>query len=329
MLAAQIKDGQIEWQTDADVQPQQLAADEVQIRIAFAGVNRADLMQVAGAYPPPAGASSVPGLECSGIVTAVGSDVTKLNIGDRVAALLAAGGYAESVIVSQHQVLTLPLSWSLAQGAAWLETFATAYLNVFMLAQLSTTDVVFAHAGASGVGSALIQLCREQGNPIYVTASGDDKCAFCETLGATKAINRQQQDYVEILKVHGGVDVILNPVAGDSIARDQKILNQDGRIILIGLMGGREGSVDFGRMLMKRQQLMGSTLRALPSARKGEILTAMWQQFAEAFSAGRVRPILDKQFDAREINDALAYLKGNNSQGKVVVKIAELEDSQN
>lgn len=326
MLAAQIDNGRIKWHNDADVPSQPMAADDVQIRIAFAGVNRADLMQVAGAYPPPAGASSVPGLECSGVVTAVGSAVESFKPGDRVCALLAAGGYAEAVTVSQQQVLALPSSWSLAQGAAWLETFATAYLNVFMLAQLSTTDVVFAHAGASGVGSALIQLCREQGNPIYVTAGRDEKCDFCEKLGATRAINRHQQDYVSVLKDLGGVDVVLNPVAGDSIARDQKILNQDGRIILIGLMGGREGHVDFGRMLMKRQCLIGSTLRALPSDRKGDILQAMWQQFAGAFNAARIRPIIDKQFDAEAINDALDYLKQDNSQGKVIVKIAELGD---
>lgn len=323
MRVAQIEDGQVIWQSANDADASQLNGSAVQIRIAYAGVNRADVMQTAGAYPPPAGASTIPGLECSGVVTAVGEAVSRFAVGDKVCALLAAGGYAESVIVDQAQVLPLPSSWSLAQGAGWLETFTTAYLNVFMLANLAANDVVFAHAGASGVGSALIQLCKEQGNPIYVTAGTDEKCQFCEQLGATLAINRHQRNYVEVLRELGGVDVVLNPVAGDSVNHDQVILNQDGRIVLIGLMGGRQGMVDFGRMLMKRQRLIGSTLRALPSARKGEILMAMWRHFAEAFSAARVRPIIDQVFTAAEVNNALQYLKENKSQGKVVLKLAD------
>lgn len=327
MLAAQIKDNQIVWVSYDNGNRPVLGKDDIEINIAYAGVNRADVMQVAGAYPPPAGASSIPGLECAGVITAVGSAVTQFQVGQKVCALLAAGGFAESVTVNQQQVLALPSSWSLAQGAAWLETFATAYLNVFMLAQLQPHERVFVHAGASGVGSALIQLCKEQGNPVYVTAGSQDKCEFCQALGATQVINRHQQDYVEVLSDAGGVDVILNPVAGDSINRDQKVLNTDGRLIVIGLMGGRHGSVDFGRLLMKRQRLIGSTLRALPSSKKGEILTALWQRFESAFATAQIRPIIDKEFPAADINTALAYLKDNHSQGKVVIKIADVGEN--
>lgn len=325
MLAARIEEGRVVWQPDHDLNQTTPAADEVTIRIAYAGVNRADVMQVAGAYPPPPGASAIPGLECSGVVTAIGDKVTDLAVGDKVCALLAAGGYAESVTVNAAQVLPLPSSWALERGAGWLETFATAYLNVFMLADLQPGDRVFAHAGASGVGSALLQLCKEQGTPIYVTAGSDEKCAFCRELGATEAINRHRQDYVEVLKEVGGVDVILNPVGGDSVERDQQVLKQDGRLVLIGLMGGRNGQVDFGRLLMKRQRLMGSTLRSLSSERKGAILSGLWQHFGEAFTAARVRPMIDRVVPAEKVNEALNYLQENRTQGKVVLKIAELD----
>jgi len=327
MQAAKIEQGKIQW-VSAQQEDQQPGPGQVTIRIGYAGVNRADVMQVAGAYPPPEGASEIPGLECSGVITAVGEQVSKLHVGQKVAALLAAGGYAESVTVSAQQVLPVPAGWQLRQAAGWLETFATAYLNVFQLGQLSSADRVFAHAGASGVGTSLIQLCKEQGNPIYVAVGSDDKCRLCEQLGATQAFNRHQQDYLETLTGLGKVDVVLNPVAGDSVARDQQILNDDGRIIIIGLMGARQGTVDFGRLLVKRQRIIGSTLRALSAARKGDILTAMWRQFGAAFSAGRVTPVIDKEFDARQVNKALDYLRDDRSQGKVVLKIAELESQQ-
>lgn len=319
MQALQLSEGKVHW---SEVQPlPQPAGNEVTVKVSSVGVNRADLMQIAGKYPPPPGASDIPGLEVSGIVAEVGCSVSSLQKGQRVAALLAGGGFAEYVNVPAEQVLFVPDNWTDEMAAGWLETFATAYLNVFMLANLQPKESVLTHAGASGVGSSLIQLCRESGNPITAVVGSSDKEIFCKELGATDTINRYQQDIIETMKDIGGVDVVLNPVAGDSIGKDQHYLNQDGRIILIGLMGAREGTVDFGRMLMKRQRIIGSTLRSLEPERKGEILTQMWQQFGPQFTSGAIKPVIDKTFGQKDIQQALDYVAANKTQGKVVVKI--------
>jgi putative PIG3 family NAD(P)H quinone oxidoreductase len=321
MQALQLSEGKVHW---SEVKPlPQPSENEVTVKVSAAGVNRADLMQIAGKYPPPPGASDIPGLEVAGIVAEVGSRVCGLQKGQRVAALLAGGGFAEYVNVPAEQVLFVPDNWTDEMAAGWLETFATAYLNVFMLANLQPQESVLTHAGASGVGSSLIQLCRESGNPITAIVGSSDKESFCKELGASETINRYQQDIVETMKGIGGVDVVLNPVAGDSIGKDQHYLNQDGRIILIGLMGGREGMVDFGRMLMKRQRIIGSTLRSLAPERKGEILTQMWQQFGPQFTSGAIQPVIDKTFEQKDIQQALDYVAANKTQGKIVVKIGE------
>lgn len=324
MQAATIKDGHIEWHK-VPVEYDQPGVDEVTIRIAYAGANRADVMQVAGHYPPPAGASDIPGLECSGIITAVGSNVEQFAVGQKVVALLAAGAYAEFVTVSQRQVLALPNNWTLQMGAGWLETFATAYLNLFMIAQLGPSEHVFTYGGASGIGTAAIQLCHEHGNPVFVSVSSDSKIELCQRLGATKVFNRNHADLVNELNQRGGIDVVLNPVAGDSVEDNQRFLREDGRIVIIGLMGGRHSNVDFARLLMKRQRIIGSTLRSLSAAKKGLILQQMWQQFGEAFDAGHMQPVIDKVFTVTHINDALDYLRDNKTHGKALIKIASLE----
>ena len=319
MQALQLSEGKVHW---SGVNPLPQPSDnEVTVKVSATGVNRADLMQIAGKYPPPPGASDIPGLEVAGTVAEVGSHVSGLQKGQRVAVLLAGGGFAEYVNVPAEQVLPVPDNWTDEMAAGWLETFATAYLNVFMLADLQPKESVLTHAGASGVGSSLIQLCRESGNPITAVVGSSDKESFCKELGATDTINRYQQDIIETMKGIGGGDVVLNPVAGDSIGKDQHYLNQDGRIILIGLMGGREGTVDFGRMLMKRQRIIGSTLRSLVPERKGEILTQMWQQFGSQFSSSAIQPIIDKIFEQEDIQQAFDYVAANKTQGKVVVKI--------
>jgi len=321
MQALQLSEGKVHW---SGVNPLPQPSDnEVTVKVSAAGVNRADLMQIAGKYPPPPGASDIPGLEVAGIVAEVGSGVAGPQKGQRVAALLAGGGFAEYVNVPAEQVLPVPDKWTDEMAAGWLETFATAYLNVFMLANLQPQESVLTHAGASGVGSSLIQLCRESGNQITAIVGSSDKESFCKELGASETINRYQQDIVETMKGIGGVDVVLNPVAGDSIGKDQHYLNQDGRIILIGLMGGREGMVDFGRMLMKRQRIIGSTLRSLVPERKGEILTQMWQQFGSQFTSGAIQPIIDKTFEQKDIQQAFDYVAANKTQGKIVVKMGE------
>jgi len=319
--AIQISEQKVIWKDGINLSEPH--ADEVQLRVLSAGVNRADLMQIAGKYPPPQGASDIPGLEVCGVIEQVGSQVSNWKTGQRVSALLASGGFAERVNVSAKQLLEVPEDWSNETAGGWLETFSTAYLNVFQLAGLKQGERVLAHAGASGVGTSLIQLCRESGNEVIAVVGSDEKSRFCLNLGAKHVINRYQQNIVEEVKALGEVDVILNPVAGESIAKDQQYLKQDGRIILIGLMGGRTGEVDFGRMLMKRQKLMGSTLRALSSVQKGHILKGLWHDFSDKFKTSKIEPIIDQVFTADDIQKALDYVAANKTQGKVVLKLAE------
>lgn len=321
MKAIQISDQKAYWQkglTLPEVEP-----DEVQLRVLSAGINRADLMQIAGNYPPPSGAPNIPGLEVSGVIEKVGSAVTGWKEGQTVSALLAGGGFAERVNVSAEQLLLIPEGWSAEHAAGWLETFATAYLNVFQLAALQPQERVLTHAGASGVGSSLIQLCRERGNEIIAVVGSDEKMDFCYRLGATHVIHRKRDSVKNAMQEHTKVDVILNPVAGDSVGDDQTYLAQDGRIVLIGLMGGRSGTVDFGRMLMKRQRVIGSTLRALPPKQKGTILQGLWNDFGESFKTGRIQPVIDKTFEAEDIQQAFDYVAGNKTQGKVVISLAK------
>lgn len=321
MKAIAISEQKVHWKNHPELDEPH--ANEVQLRVLSAGVNRADLMQIAGKYPPPKGASAVPGLEVCGVIEKVGSEVSGWQTGQRVSALLAGGGFAEQVNVSAEQILEVPDNWSNEEAAGWLETFATAYLNVYQLADLKPGERVLAHAGASGVGSSLIQLCRESGNEIIAVVGSEDKSAFCLNLGAKHTVNRHQQDLVEEIKALGEVDVILNPVAGESIAKDQQYLAQDGRIILIGLMAGVTGEVNFGRMLMKRQKLIGSTLRALSPERKGQILQGLWRDFGDKFKSNTIKPIIDEAFAADDIQQALDYVADNKTQGKVVITLAE------
>jgi len=321
MKAIAISEQKVNWKNHSGLDEPQ--AGEVQLRVLSAGVNRADLMQIAGKYPPPKGASDIPGLEVCGVIEKVGSNVGGWKTGQRVAALLAGGGFAEQVNVAAEQILEVPENWSHSEAAGWLETFATAYLNVYQLAGLKAGERVLAHAGASGVGSSLIQLCRESGNELIAVVGSDDKSSFCLNLGAKHTVNRHEADFVEQVKTLGEVDVILNPVAGESIVKDQQYLAQNGRIILIGLMAGLTGEVNFGRMLMKRQKLIGSTLRALSPEQKGSILQGLWRDFGEKFKSGKIKPIIDEVFDAEEIQQALDYVAANKTQGKVVITLSE------
>lgn len=321
MKAIEISDQKAHWQKGVALP--EVQSHEVQLRVLSAGINRADLMQIAGNYPPPPGTPNIPGLEVSGVIEHVGSAVTGWKEGQTVSALLAGGGFAERVNVSAEQLLLIPEGWSAEQAAGWLETFATAYLNVFQLAALQPQERVLTHAGASGVGSSLVQLCRERGNEIVAVVGSDEKADYCYQLGATHVINRHRHSVKDAMQEHIDVDVILNPVAGASVGDDQTYLAQDGRIVLIGLMGGRSGIVDFGRLLMKRQRVIGSTLRALSSEQKGTILQDLWNDFGESFKTGRIQPIIDKAFNAEDIQQALDYVAENKTQGKVVITLAK------
>lgn len=294
---------------------------EVRLKVAWAGVNRADLMQRAGQYPPPAGASATLGLEVSGTVMAVGEGVTGLAVDQPVCALLAGGGYAEEVVVDARQVLPLPSGLGLREAAALPEVFATAWLNLFMEGALAPGERVLLHAGASGVGTAAIQLCRAFAHPCFVTVGSEAKLAACRELGADAGWNRHAGSFVDAVKAWGGADMILDPVGASYLADNQRVLNADGRLVVIGLMGGRQAELDLGRLLMKRQRLIGSTLRARPPAAKGEILAALQVHVWPRLASGELVPLVDRTWPIAEAEAAHDHVRRDANIGKVLLEV--------
>ena len=315
MKALQGVDGHVEW-----VQSPRPTCDvgQVRIRVAAAGLNRADLLQRAGLYPPPPGASPVLGLECSGVISEVGAG-SSWQVGDRVCALLAGGGMAEEVVVDGRHVLPVPEGLSLAEAAALPEVYSTAWLNLFRLAALQPGEKVLLHAGASGVGSAAIQLCKAFGNPCWVSVGSADRLAYCETLGAQGGVVRT--DGLEGLGDFGPFDVILDPVGANYAQLNLKLLAQDGRWVLIGLMGGREAPFDLAQVLAKRVQLLGSTLRSRDEQFKADLLSDLGRQVWPLFSEGRLSPQLARTFAIHDAEAAFAQLAGNQVSGKLVLVI--------
>lgn len=319
MKAIDMLDDRLVWSDQAD--PGQPDANDVIIDVAWAGMNRADLMQRAGGYPPPPGASHILGLEVSGHIRAVGEHVTHLQVGDPVCALLTGGGYAEQVCVPAGQVLPVPDGLSLQQAGGLPEVFATAWLNLYHEGALTPGERVLLHAGASGVGSAVIQLARAMGNPVFVTVGSDAKIETCQSLGAEGGWNRHNGSFVDAVRDWGGADMILDPVGGDYIQQDQQVLHQNGRIVLIGLLGGRYADLDLGLMLMKRQRLIGSTLRSQPLGVKTDVMDALLENIWPRLTDGGIRPLIDRTFPIQEAEDAMAYLQSNESQGKVLLQV--------
>lgn len=293
--------------------------DEVVIAVSHSGLNRADLMQLAGHYPPPPGASDILGLEASGTVIATGPAVSRFQPGDKVCALLAAGGYADHVVVSEQQVAKLPKGLSLAHGAAICEAFATAWFNLYEIAAIKPHERLLLHAGASSVALAALQLAKHNHNPVFVTAGSDDKIAFCQELGAEGGWNRRQGSFVTAVKEWGGADVVIDPVAGDYLAQDQEVLNQDGRIVVLGLMGGREATIDVGRLLMKRQRIQGSTLRIQPLPVKARIMRALEQHLWPLLTSGACQVLVERIYPLAEMPEALAQMRRNETRGKLVL----------
>jgi putative PIG3 family NAD(P)H quinone oxidoreductase len=288
--------------------------------VAAAGLNRADLLQKAGLYPPPPGASQVLGLECSGVISEVGAG-SAWQVGDRVCALLAGGGMAEEVVVDGRHVLPIPEGVSLIEAAALPEVYATVWLNVFQLAALKPGEKVLLHAGASGIGSAAIQLCKAFGNPCWVSVGSAERLAYCEALGAQGGVVRT--DDLESLRDFGPFDVILDPVGGNYSALNLKLMALDGRWVLIGLMGGREAKLDLAQVLAKRVQLLGSTLRSRDDQFKADLLSDLGQQVWPLFAEGRLSPQLAKAFAVKDAEAAFAELASNTVAGKLVLVIDE------
>ncbi|WPP45765.1 NAD(P)H-quinone oxidoreductase [Pseudomonas sp. AN-1] len=315
MNALQGIDGQLEWSAqprpDCDV-------GQVRIRVAAAGLNRADLLQRNGLYPPPPGASEVLGLECAGVVIEAGAG-SRWRVGDRVCALLAGGGMAEEVVVDARHALPVPEGLSLVEAAALPEVYATAWLNLFQLARLQPGEKVLLHAGASGVGSAAIQLCKAFGSPCWVSVGSAERLAYCEGLGAQGGVLRG--DGLDGLRDFGPFDVVLDPVGASYAAHNLKLLAQDGRWVIIGLMGGRKAELDLALLLGKRIQLIGSTLRSRDAESKAQLLAELEQQVWPLFAEGRLKPQLERSYPIADAEAAFAALASNQVQGKVVLVV--------
>ncbi|MBT2298831.1 zinc-binding dehydrogenase [Pseudomonas fluorescens] len=317
MKALQGVEGQVVW---ADEPSPTCDVGQVRIRVAAAGLNRADLLQRAGHYPPPPGASQVLGLECSGVISEVGAG-SSWQIGDRVCALLAGGGMAEEVVVDGRHVLPVPEGLSLAEAAALPEVYSTAWLNLFQLAALKPGEKVLLHAGASGVGSAAIQLCKAFGNPCWVSVGSADRLSYCEALGAQGGVVRT--DGLESLNDFAPFNVILDPVGANYAALNVKLLSVDGRWVLIGLMGGRSTELDLAQVLGKRIQLLGSTLRSRDDQFKADLISELGQQVWPLFTDKRLSPQLARTFAIKDAEAAFAELATNKVSGKLVLIIDE------
>lgn len=294
-------------------------AGQVRIRVVAAGINRADLLQAAGLYPPPPGVSHILGLECAGIISEV-SEGSRWQVGDRVCALLAGGGMAQEVCVDARHVLPVPQGLSLLQAAAIPEVYATAWLNIFQLAKLQPGEKVLLHAGASGVGSAAIQLCKAFHSPCWVSVGSAERLAYCQALGAEDGVIRG--DNIDGLQDFAPFDVILDPVGASYAALNLKILGLDGRWVNIGLMGGRRAELDLAQLLSKRVQLIGSTLRSRSDAFKGELIAQLTDKVWPLFSSGALDPQVEEVFAWTDAEAAFAQLASNQVNGKVVLQIA-------
>lgn len=295
------------------------------IRVKYAALNRADLMQRQGFYPPPPGASEIMGLECAGEIAAVGQGVSGWRVGERAMALLAGGGYAELAAVDSGSVMKIPAAMSDQEGAAFPEVFLTAFLNIFMLAEAKRGESVLIHGGGSGVGTAAILLCKEAGVRSIVTAGTDAKCEQCLKLGADIAINYNSAPFAEAVKSatnQRGADVILDSIGAAYFASNLEALAHSGRLVLIGLMKGTRAEADLSAILRRHLEVIGSTLRTRPAAEKAQIVSALLARFGAALEAGRLRPPVYKVVPMANAAEAHRMMAASEHFGKIVLQIA-------
>jgi putative PIG3 family NAD(P)H quinone oxidoreductase len=297
-------------------------AGEVLIRVAFAGVNRPDALQRAGRYAPPPDASDLPGLEAAGTIAAVGPNVSGLTPGDEVCALLPGGGYAEYVVTPYTHCLPVPNGLSLKAAACLPETFFTVWSNVFMRGKLRAGEVFLVHGGSSGIGTTAIQLATVFGARVFATAGSAEKCAACERLGAERAINYRDEDFVEVLRGAGGADLILDMVGGDYIARNLKALKDDGRLAQIAFLQGSKVDLNFVQMMTRRLTITGSTLRPQSVLAKARIADELRANVWPLIEAGRVAPVMDQEFALEDASEAHARMESSAHIGKIVLKVA-------
>jgi NADPH2:quinone reductase len=302
----------------------QPGAGEILVKVAAAGVNRPDVLQRKGAYPAPPGASELPGLEIAGEVVALGEGASHWAIGDKVCALVAGGGYAEYCVVHETNALPVPSGLTMAEAAGVPETFFTVWTNVFERGHLKPGESLLVHGGSSGIGTTAIQIASQLGSTVYTTAGSAEKCAACVSLGATRAINYREEDFVEVLKeatAKKGVDVILDMVGGDYIQRNIKAAARDGRIVNIAYLNGSKAEVDFMMVMLKRLTLTGSTLRIRPTADKAAIASALRKTVWPLIEAGKVKPQLYRTFPLAEANKAHALMETSAHIGKIVLEV--------
>jgi NADPH2:quinone reductase len=294
---------------------------EVVMRVAWAGVNRPDALQRAGLYAPPPSASDLPGLEAAGEVIAIGEGVTEWALGDKVCALLPGGGYAEYVATPAAHCLPVPSGMGLREAACLPETFFTVWSNVFMRGGLTGGERFLVHGGSSGIGTTAIQLAHAFGTRVFATAGSEAKCAACSELGAERAINYREEDFVEILKAEGGADLILDMVGGPYLPRNIKALADDGRLVNIAFLQGPKVEVNFMPVMMRRLTLTGSTLRPQSDLAKARIAEALRDHVWPLLDTGRIAPVMDSEYPLAEAAQAHAHMEAGDHIGKIVLKV--------
>jgi NADPH2:quinone reductase len=295
---------------------------EIVIRVAYAGVNRPDALQRAGAYAPPPGASDLPGLEASGTVAEVGPGVTRWKVGDKVCALLPGGGYAEYVATPAAHALPVPEGMDMRAAACLPETYFTVWTNVFMRGGLQAGERFLVHGGSSGIGTTAIQLAAARGARVFATAGSAEKCAACEALGAEVAINYRDGDFVTVMQAEGGANLILDMVGGDYLPRNVKALADEGRLVQIAFLQGPKVELNFAQVMTRRLTITGSTLRPQSTAAKARIAEALEREVWPLLASGRIAPVIDSEFPMDEAAAAHARLESSGHIGKVVMKVA-------
>jgi putative PIG3 family NAD(P)H quinone oxidoreductase len=298
---------------------------EVLVRVKAAGVNRPDVMQRKGHYPPPAGAPDIPGLEIAGDVVAVGGSVTRWKIGDKICALVAGGGYAEYCVADESNALSIPKGFSYVEAAALPETFMTVWHNVFERGALKAGETLLIHGGSSGIGTTAIMLAKQFGAKVFITAGSADKCEACKKIGADVAIDYNKEDFVAVVKEatgKKGVDLILDMIGGDYVDRNFEAAAVEGRVVQIATQKGTKVTVDLRRLMLKRLTHTGSTLRARPVADKAAIATALQAKVWPLLEAGKVKPVIDSTYPLNKASDAHARMETSLHIGKIMLEVA-------
>jgi NADPH2:quinone reductase len=296
----------------------------VLIKVAAAGVNRPDVMQRKGLYPPPPGASDIPGLEVAGTIQALGDNIHHLNIGDRVCALLTGGGYAEYCLASAALCLPVPAGLSFTQAAALPETFFTVWSNIFDRAQLQPGETLLVHGGASGIGTTAIQLTKAFNATVVITAGSENKCNFCVDLGADAAINYKEKDFVEEIKqftVNKGVDVILDMIGGDYFPRNLKCMADDARLVQIAIQNGPKAEINLLPVMLNRLTITGSTLRARDDIFKAAIAGKLLDKVWPLLESGKIKPIIHSTFALTDAAKAHQLMESSQHIGKIILTV--------